>query len=241
MDFDDHHYHHRRGRGNQAVFVNPSNADIHLNRWGSSWDWMIFTVMVASLFLVLVIGAIRRHTAVHALYAAVLATSVLAYFSMASNLGATPIPVEFRGGPGVVTRQIFFARHVEWIITTPLLVLSLLLLTTFTLSHIFTACFAMVLATTAALLASLTPSKYKFGYFVLGIAALVYVLVTFVRGIRRAVSGYTASYTFGIAWLTGLFLLYPICWGVSEGGNVIGVNAEVCSIGPTLLSYVLFS
>jgi len=67
---------------------------------------------------------------------------------MASDLGATPIEVEFiRGGTlgqnwvdiGVLrpTRSIWYARYIDWTITTPLLLLELALTTALPLSQIF--------------------------------------------------------------------------------------------------------
>ena len=49
---------------------------------------------------------------------------------MASNLGWTPIDVEFaRSDPrvGGVNREIFYVRYIDWFITTPLLLMDLLL------------------------------------------------------------------------------------------------------------------
>ena len=47
----------------------------------------------------------------HQLVVIVLTTASIAYFSMASDLGATPITAEFRGGE---TRQIWVSRNVAY-------------------------------------------------------------------------------------------------------------------------------
>mgnify|MGYP003624094080 CR=1 FL=1 len=49
---------------------------------------------------------------------------------MGSNLGFTPIQVEYaRSNPKVrgTYRSIFYVRYIDWVITTPLLLLDLLL------------------------------------------------------------------------------------------------------------------
>lgn len=54
--------------------------------------------------------------------------AAIAYFTLASNLGVTPIGVEFvRRNPKVagLTRQIFYVRYIDWVITTPLLLMEL--------------------------------------------------------------------------------------------------------------------
>jgi bacteriorhodopsin len=48
----------------------------------------------------------------------------IAYFSMASNLGWTPIAVEFQRSNHRVSgiyREIFYVRYIDWFLTTPLL------------------------------------------------------------------------------------------------------------------------
>lgn len=63
-------------------------------------------------------------------------------FAMASDLGATPVQVEFvrgaaNGGYPVPYRQVWYARYIDWTITTPMLLLELLLTTGLPLSQIF--------------------------------------------------------------------------------------------------------
>jgi bacteriorhodopsin len=57
-------------------------------------------------------------------------TACIAYFTMGSNLGWTPIDVEWLRSAGLVAgknREIFYTRYVNWLITTPLLLMGLLL------------------------------------------------------------------------------------------------------------------
>ena len=61
---------------------------------------------------------------------------------MASDLGATPVQVEWvrgaaSGGYPVPYRQVWYARYIDWTITTPMLLLELLLTTGLPLSQLF--------------------------------------------------------------------------------------------------------
>lgn len=61
---------------------------------------------------------------------------------MASDLGATPVQVEWvrgaaNGGYPVPYRQVWYARYIDWTITTPMLLLELLLTTGLPLSQLF--------------------------------------------------------------------------------------------------------
>ncbi|EPQ26327.1 uncharacterized protein PFL1_05976 [Pseudozyma flocculosa PF-1] len=230
--------------GNQALRVNPPNADIALTRWGSDWLWAVFSIMAATTIGVLAWSTVeaRRHRAFHYLFAAVLATASVAYFSMASDLGATPITVEFLHGAGTgsgvagrPTRQIWYARYIDWTITTPLLLLSLLLITPMPLSSIWVVLFFDVLMVVCGLVGALVRTSYKWGYFTLACAALFYVLYSLfgpgVRGAGQYGSAFRNAYVAGISYLGFLFLLYPISWGLSEGGNVIGVSSEMVFFG----------
>jgi len=68
----------------------------------------------------------REQRVFHYITAAITMVAAIAYFSMASNLGWTGIQVEFqRSNPKVAgtIRQIFYVRYIDWVITTPLLLL----------------------------------------------------------------------------------------------------------------------
>jgi len=72
----------------------------------------------------------RRDRLFHYITAAVVFVACIAYFTMGSNLGFTPIQVEwFRSNPKVAGtyRSVYYVRYIDWFITTPLLLLDLLL------------------------------------------------------------------------------------------------------------------
>lgn len=161
--------------GNRALDVNPPNADINLGRWGSDWGWTVFCLMAASTLGLLIWSTMvaRSRRAIHYLLTAVLAISTVSWYSLASGLGSTPITVQFlRNSPlgggygGYPTRQIYYARYIDWTLTTTLLLLSLLLLTGLPLSVIFITLFFNILMIVCGLLGALTRSRYKWGYFV---------------------------------------------------------------------------
>ena len=161
--------------GNRALQVNPPNGDIHLGRWGSDWGWTVFCIMGASTLGLLIWSTVvpRNRRTFHYLLTAVLAISTIAWYSMASDLGSTPITVQFlRNSPlgggfgGYPTRQIWYARYIDWTLSTPLILLSLLLITGLPLSIIFITLFFNVLMIICGLLGALTRTRYKWGYFV---------------------------------------------------------------------------
>ena len=63
----------------------------------------------------------REQRVFHYITAAITMVASIAYFSMGSNLGWTPIAVEFqRSSPKVagLNREIFYVRYIDWYVPT---------------------------------------------------------------------------------------------------------------------------
>ncbi|BDD56222.1 hypothetical protein MAP00_001696 [Monascus purpureus] len=77
---------------------------------------------------------------------------------------------------------------------------------------------------------SIVPTTYKWGYFTLAMVALALTLENIVwAGWRHAsaLGGNVARlYRILAPSLVVLWILYPVAWGVSEGGNVIAPDSE---------------
>jgi len=85
------------------------------------------------------------------------------------------------------------------------------------------------------LVGALVRSRYKWGYFAFGCAALFYILYQLAWEARRHANalGKDIGRTFLICGsLTSLlWLLYPVAWGVCEGGNLIAPDSEAVFYG----------
>jgi bacteriorhodopsin len=157
---------------------------------------------------------------------------------MGSNLGWTAIHVEFeRSDPKVAgdMRQIFYVRYIEYFITTPLLLAVLLLTSALpTPTLIYTLVMSEV-AVVTRLVGALVKSTYKWGFYTFGLVAFFFVAYNIIfegRSHARALGAdINKAFTITGAWLIGLWLLYPIAWGVSEGGNVISPDSEAIFYG----------
>jgi bacteriorhodopsin len=157
---------------------------------------------------------------------------------MASDLGFVPIAVEFQRSEHTVSgtlRQIFYVRYIDWFLTTPLLLLDLLLTAGLPWPHILFTIFMDMGMVICGLIGALVSSRYKWAYFVFGCGFFLYVVYTLLIPARRHASalGGDVSRAYNICgiWLLGLWLLYPIAWGVCEGGNVIAPDSEAVFYG----------
>ncbi|TCD68061.1 hypothetical protein EIP91_011606 [Steccherinum ochraceum] len=231
---------------------NPPNADRHITEGGSDWAWAVFAVMLLSTLGMVGWSYTRpRGTRFfHNIATIILAVSTISYFSMASDLGATPVLAEFsRGNTG--TRQIWFVRYIQWFINFPLLLVILLFSTGLSLSDILTTAFFAWIVVVCGLCGALVASSYKWGYFVFGVLALFYIWGSLLghgpRTTFNAGQGVRTGYVRGSGFVAFITLLYPIAWGCSEGGNVISPTGEMIwygildlILGPVFLYYFVF-
>jgi len=230
--------------GNEALrvngFTNTVAVNNHITVRGSDWYWAACAVMLAStlVFMGLAFTKPRHARIFHYLSAAITLIAGIAYFTLASNLGWTGIAVEFpRSNPRVAgtIRQIFYVRYIDWFLTTPLILLNLLLTAGFPWpSILYTILFDEIMVVTG-LVGALVKTSYKWGYFAFGCVAFLFVawiVVGDARGHARNLGAdINRVYTICAAWIIGLWFLYPICWGLSEGGNVIAPDSEAIFYG----------
>ena len=114
----------------------------------------------------------------HYITAGVTMVASIAYFTMGSGLGWTPISVEYlRLNPKVAghNREIFYARYIDWVITTPLLLMDLLLTAGMPWPTVLWVILVDLVMIICGLIGALVPSSYKWGYFTFGMAALGYI------------------------------------------------------------------
>ncbi|KAK6465481.1 plasma membrane heat shock protein [Scheffersomyces coipomensis] len=192
------------------------------------------------------------------------AVLAFAYFTMASNLGYAPMTTEFNHADinndmvvGDDIRQLFYARYIAWFVAWPMV------LTTIELSNhivdfntadtdLFTKIFSFAgnlflkiigteLFVIGYLVGMFIHSTYKWGYFVFGTVGLLFsaYLVgynTFINTIGDLRAGRLQAGVIGFYLIT--WILYPIAWGLSEGGNYIQPDSEAVFYG--ILDLVVF-
>jgi bacteriorhodopsin len=213
-------------------------------------------VTATFVFLGLAYTKPREHRVFHYITAAITMTASIAYFSMASNIGWAPISVEFvRSNPKVagLAREIFYVRYIDWVITTPLLLLDLLLTAGLPAPTIAWVIFIDEVMIICGLVGALVRSSYKWGYFTFGCAALLYIgrqktflfsstttdtisigyvlLVEARANANRINREVGKTFLLCGTWTFALWCLYPIAWGLAEGGNVIAPDSEAVFYG----------
>ncbi|KAI4110570.1 MAG: hypothetical protein LQ339_001146 [Xanthoria mediterranea] len=224
--------------------VNGQTSSIGITVRGSDWYWAVTAIMTVATFVIVGLSFTkpRNHRIFHYITAAITMVAAIAYFTMGADLGQTPITVEFKrsnpkvsGTPDNQDREIFYVRYIDWTITTPLLLLDLLLTAGMPWPTILYTILLDEVMIITGLVGALVQSSYKWGYFVFGCAAFLWVAWTVTWTARKhalSLGGDIArTYTICGVWTIFLWFLYPIAWGLCEGGNVIAPDSEAVFYG----------
>ena len=131
-----------------------------------------------------------------------------------------------------VFRQVFWARYVDWSLTTPLLLLDLSFLAGLSGANIFVAIVADVIMVLTGLFAAFaTKSSVTWGWYAIACIAYLFIVYILAVGGRRAVaskSNATAKLFYAIGGFTlVLWTLYPVVWGISDGARKWSVDTEI--------------
>ncbi|KAF9878582.1 heat shock protein 30 [Colletotrichum karsti] len=213
-------------RTNEALDINPPPAvEQSLSVNGSNWLWAC--VAIYSLFFLGVFALSFKPRSnekiFHYLLSIALLVGSITYFANASDLGWSLVS----------ERQIFFTKYINWVVSFPIVNILLGLVANSSWATITYNVFLSWVWVISYLVSAYTPSVYKWGFFVFGtVAYLAMAASTLTEGTVGAKRvGTTADYFVLAGYFNLLWLLYPIAFGVSEGGNKIGVTPHFIFFG----------
>jgi len=221
---------------NHAVDINPPSAAIHINARGSDWLWSAFSIfgLATLVFFAWAFAKPATHRVLFYIPALVTLIASINYFTLASDLGSVGVPVQFHHKSGD-TRQIFWTRYMDWFVTSALMLLGLFLTTGMPWQHILFIIVMVWTSVVCGLAGAFTATSYKWGYFTFGVVLMFFIFYSIlIPGRRHAnVLGAEISRVYNMTglWAVAIAFLYPICWGVSEGGNVITSDGEAVFYG----------
>ncbi|KAK9834321.1 hypothetical protein WJX81_006955 [Elliptochloris bilobata] len=179
---------------------------------------------------------------------AIVTTAMVAYYSMASRGGDTTVRLYWNQ---TQARDIFYARYIDWFITTPMLLLDLLLLSSVPVGTVLWVIVADIFMIVLGLMGALSNYGYRWGWFGIGCLFQIFIVAGLIStGMKSA---YARSNELGKLYTTmSMFILvlwwgYPIVWGLAEGSNTISVKAEIACYGcldvctKVIFGYILMS
>ncbi|KAF2792326.1 family A G protein-coupled receptor-like protein [Melanomma pulvis-pyrius CBS 109.77] len=204
--------------------------------------WVVFVIMViaSAAFAAMSWRVPVAKRLYHVITTLIVIFASISYFAMATGHGVsvhtTVIRSQHEHVPDTyheIQRQVYWARYVDWALTTPLLLLDLSLLAGLNGAHITMAIVADVIMILTGLFAAFgtegTPQKWGW-YTIACVAYLVVVwhLAVNGRAQAQAKSQNVGKFFVAIAGFTLLvWTAYPIVWGIADGSRKISVDSEI--------------
>ncbi|KAL8699317.1 MAG: hypothetical protein Q9201_006076 [Fulgogasparrea decipioides] len=223
--------------------VIPGNTPIYQKATdtGHRTLWVVFVIMLLSsiAFYILAFRVPVQKRLFHILTAFITTFATLSYYAMAvgDGVGQNKILIKhtqkhFPDTYDTIYREVYWARYVDWSLTTPLLLLDLAFLAGLNGASILVAVVADVIMILTGLFAAFTVDESpKWGWYAMAcIAYLVVVYQVAINGRQtaKAKDNKTATFFAAIGGFTLiLWTMYPIIWGIADGSRNIDVNAEI--------------
>jgi bacteriorhodopsin len=216
-------------RSNWALGVNPPQAARHLTTNGSNWLWAVFAIFLLS-FLIHAALSLKPHhheRVFSHLFTLALLAGTLAYFAQASDLGSRAVRTSSGRRFRYPSYQIFWPKYAFWAVAFPAITIALGLLSGMSWATILYAVGLAWIWVFSYFISAMTATTYKWGFYAIGtLAWLGLAALTLGAQKRATAAGVGRHYSALAGWTNLLWLLYPIAFGVSDGGNVIGVTAS---------------
>jgi len=208
---------------------------------GNRTLWVVTVIMALSsvAFYAMAFRVPAQKRLFHILTAFITTFAFISYYAMASGDGITynkivetethkHVPDTYQ----VIYREVYWARYVDWSVTTPLLLLDLALLAGLAGSNILVAIIADIIMILTGLFAALTAEdSTKWGWYTIACIAYLVVIYQLAFNGREAAAnkdGKTKAFFGAIAGFTLiLWTVYPIIWGVADGSRIVGLDAEI--------------
>ncbi|KAI1816366.1 hypothetical protein GGS20DRAFT_583603 [Poronia punctata] len=173
----------------------------------------------------------------HIITASITTFAFLSYYAMATGSGISiHTTVTKTAELGIVTevvkRQIFWARYVDWALTTPLLLVDLALLAGLNGASILVLVLSDLIMVLTGMFAAFSHDEGQgWGWYAFACIAFLNIIYQLGYKGRYAVAtkdNKTRTFFGAISLFTlVLWTLYPIIWGVADGARIINVDGEI--------------
>ncbi|CAO1596192.1 MAG: hypothetical protein LQ349_008537 [Xanthoria aureola] len=221
----------------------PGNTPIYqtASGTGNRTLWVVFVIMLISslAFYIMAFRVPVQKRLFHILTAFITTFATISYYAMAvgDGVGKNKITIKhtqkhFPDTYDVIYREVYWARYVDWSLTTPLLLLDLCFLAGVNGASILVAVVAdLIMILTGLFAAFQVDESPKWGWYAMAcIAYLVIIYQLAINGRQTAMQkdNKTATFFAAIGGFTLiLWTVYPIIWGIADGSRNINVDSEI--------------
>jgi len=154
----------------------------------------------------------------------IVSVAATAYLAMAMGTGY----YVRRGDNQQSGRWIYYARYIDWIITTPIILYDLGSFSGVGLPQIFLAIIFDIIMILCGLFGALTShTSRRWVWFGMGNLAFIPILYLILWNFRKyRVDEVRRGYTVQSWYMAIVWIVYPIAWGLGTGGEIISTDAE---------------
>jgi len=212
----------------------------YITKLGHRTLWVVFAVMLLSSlgFIFLSWRVAIQKRLFYQLTTFIIIIGTLSYYAMASGSGWSFHHIwvthehqhDIPDTHDVVLRQVFYARYIDWLFTTPLLLLNLAFLAGLDGSTIVNVVLADVIMILTGFFAAYGHSgKQIWGWYAMGWVAFLVIFWKLATSARVAAQKRGVQRLFGPLALYTVFILalYLIVWEISDGFHRLSPNQEV--------------
>jgi len=197
--------------------LDPVTGDVlALNTFGQVCTWIALLCMALTTVYAGMKASQSKNNGVEMLTFFITAIATIAYLTMATGHGVMDSGTE---------QPFYYARYIDWLFTTPLMVWDLMELTNSDAMHIFVVVGLDVLMIVCGIVGCLLIEHgIRWAFFILGCVFFAMVCKELLAGLNRGASAArgvyaSATYLTVISWTC-----YPIVWALCEGSDVVSVN-----------------
>jgi bacteriorhodopsin len=168
-------------------------------------------------------GITRKvNTMTHVLVFFIAMLSACSYYAMWQGMGVLFKTID------TTPRVIFWAHYVDWVVTGPLIIACLAMLSK---SDLVTLVFMMgvtIFMELCSLIGAMTVAPFKYMWWVAAVAFYIILVYLLIMRLNNA-EGYGGQHLKTLTWLTIIsWIVYPILWIVgSEGTAALGLSQQV--------------
>lgn len=211
---------------------------------GKTALWIVFFIMFISsvIFMWMSYRVPVAKRLFHQITTLITVFATLSYFAMATGDGITLIGEDATRNHKhdipdthyTVYREVYWARYVDWSLTTPLLFLDLALLAGLNGSNILNAMVADEIMIITGLFAAIaTSERAKWGWYAMACVAYLLIIYNLAISARRTAAARDAQvgrfFTYIAGYTLILWTLYPVVWGIGDGARRMSLDAEIVS------------
>jgi len=196
------------------------DGTLHKSSFGIACLWISFLCMFLSSCYFLQRALARKATDRLFEFVTFLVTGIasLAYLVMAAGFG-----VHHNG----TNEAFYYARYIDWVFTTPLMIWDLMELVGAPGSNIFMVIGLDVLMIAAGALGAMCERhEIRWGFFVLGCLFFLVIVNELSQLMNKGAASQAAQEVYQTAARLTIVMwtLYPVSWALTEGADVVGPN-----------------